>query len=96
MTKYCKNKKIREWAIGRDVGCGGDYEHCKNIVSFGDQKYCGYCPGRVAMHQTIRDQAGCIWCVNYTKDLTCKKCAECLSAKTRINFVDCGDNLDRR
>lgn len=85
--KYCDDEKLRTWALGPGA-CDGNYEHCKQVIKFGKQEYCGYCPGRCATHQVIRTQAGCIWCKHSTKNLDCKTCAECLAAPTRINFTD--------
>ena len=68
--------------------CDGDYAHCKHVVKFGKQEYCGYCPPRVTLHQVIRSEAHCLWCKYATRSLDYNKCVECLSAETRIHFTD--------
>lgn len=85
MTKYCSDKKLREWVFGPDA-CNGDYEHCKSIVVFGKQEYCGLCPGRCTMHQIVKGQAGCLFCKYATAKLSSAKCLPCLSTETRINY----------
>lgn len=57
-----------------DEQCG----NCKMIVQIGKRKFCGLCPPRVALHQVVRGQIGCIWCDNYTKKLDCAACLKCL------------------
>lgn len=86
-SDYCTDEKKRRWFLGHDIDCGGDHERCKNLVRFGKQEYCGWCPPQVALHQTVREQAGCLWCVYYTKRLSYGKCEECLSEPKRINFA---------
>lgn len=87
MTKYCKDKELREWNLGHDIKCDGDYEKCKHLIFFGKQAYCGWCPPRCTLHQVVRGQAGCLWCKYSTKSLDCSKCIECLSSQERVNFV---------
>lgn len=89
-AKYCDivrqgNEEKRRWIFGQDFVCDGDFENCRHRVKIGKQEYCGYCPPRVALHQVIKGQAGCLWCVYYTKDIDCNRCLECLSAATRIH-----------
>lgn len=85
-NSYCLDEKLRKWMNGPGNDCGGDWEHCKHVVMIGNQSYCGYCPGRCALHQVVRSQAGCLWCKHSTKNLDSAKCLPCLSAETRINF----------
>ena len=87
-AKYCTDKALRVWNLGHDDFCNETPAKCRYLVKIGKQEYCGYCPARVALHQVIRGQAGCIWCKHSTKNLDCKRCAECLGAPTRINFDD--------
>lgn len=83
MTRYCE--KLRTWNLGPDA-CDGDYANCKCVVKFGNQEYCGYCPGRCGLHQVIKSQAGCLFCKYATKNLYSAKCLPCLSAEIRINY----------
>lgn len=85
MTPYCTDQMRRDWVLGPGA-CDGDYEHCKHVVKIGKQEYCGFVPGRCALHQVIRSQAGCLWCKWSTKDIDSAKCLPCLSADERINF----------
>ena len=92
-TKFCNDEKLRVWVMGQ-TNCNGDFEHCKHVVWFGKQAYCGYCPPRVGLHQVIRGHAGCVWCEHYTKALTCERCVECLSQPTRTRMELCWDCPD--
>ena len=83
---YCTNETLRKWNLGPDFQCNGGFDKCKYAVTFGDQPYCGYCPGRCGLHQIIKGQAGCLFCKYVVKNLDSKKCFECLSAETRINY----------
>ena len=87
-NSYCIDEKQRKWVNGPDINCGGDWEHCKRVVMFGNQSYCGYTPGRCGLWQVVRTQAGCLWCKHSKKNLDSAKCLPCLSAETRINFED--------
>ena len=87
-TLYCNDEKRRQWNFGPSFHCDGDSAKCRYLVKFGKQEYCGYCPPRCTLHQVIRSQAGCLFCLFATKGLSCAKCLPCLSAETRINFAD--------
>lgn len=85
-TVYCDDIERRKWALGHEHFCDGDPAKCGYTVKVGKQVYCGYRPGRCALHQVIKSQAGCLFCVNYTKKWTCSVCVECLSAESRVNY----------
>lgn len=85
MPRYCNDKELRAWVLGK-TECDGDSEKCGFLVRIGKQEYCGYCPPRCALHQIIRSQAGCLFCKYATRNLSCTRCADCLSADTRINY----------
>lgn len=86
MTDYCRDSGLRAWALGPNLQCDGDFETCGKLILKGKQPYCGYTPSRCSLHQIIRSQAGCRWCKHAAKSLNSAKCAECLSAGSRINY----------
>lgn len=86
MPKYCTDEKLRKWNLG-STDCEGDYDHCKHVIRFGGQEYCGFMPPRCGLHEMIRGQAGCLGCEHYTRKLKSAKCDPCLSAPTRVNYV---------
>lgn len=86
LSKWCTDEGRMRWNLGQDATCPEDKEHCKFLVYFGQQAYCGHCPPRCVVHDLVRSQAGCLFCKHTTKKLTCATCAECLSERTRINF----------
>lgn len=58
-----------------DEKCG----KCKFIVQIGGRKFCGNCPPRVALHQAVRGEIGCMYCDNYSRRLDSPVCLKCLA-----------------
>ena len=83
---YCSNKKMREWYSGHDEFCCEDFYKCRYAVKIGEQHYCGYCPPRVTLRDTIRTEAGCLFCKHSVLKLSSAKCSECLSKPSRVNY----------
>jgi len=89
-SEYCINKEKREWSLGHDI-CSGSYKSCKNLIKIGKCEYCGYTPPRCTLRDTLRVQKGCLFCKYAVKKITFNKCAECLAAEGKINYVDVRD-----
>lgn len=84
-AKMCRvSKEQIKWFFGC-IPCG-EINKCKYEIKFGKVGYCGYCPARCGLHEVIKSQKGCMWCIHYTKDLKSKVCMECLEHYENINF----------